>query len=117
MRLILRAQQDELAESAAFFTCFDGGQNLQAVNVNYADAIAAPVGHVSALINWVYANAFWGAANSNGLDDFIAGQVYHRHAVILGIAHEKPFFIGCDGRAVGVVAHLDFLLAVSFSVN
>lgn len=71
MRLILRAQQDELAESAAFFTGFDGGQYLLAVNVNYADVIAAPVGHVDPLINRVYANAFWGAANSNGLDDFI----------------------------------------------
>jgi hypothetical protein len=115
--LISRAQQDELAECATFFTGFDGSQHLQVINVNYADVIAAPVGNEGALINRVYADAFWGAANSNRLDDFIASQVYYRHAVVLGVAHEKQFFIGCDGRAVGVVAHLYFLLAVSFSVN
>jgi hypothetical protein len=115
--LILRAQQYELAEGAAFFAGFDDGQHMQAVNVNYADVIAAPVGYVCTLINRIYADAFWGAPNSNGLNDVIVSQVYYRHAVILGVAHEKQFFIGCDGRAVGVVAHLYFLLAVSFSVN
>lgn len=72
MRLILRAQQDELAESPAFLSGFDGGYHLLAVNVNYADVIAAPVGHVGTLINRVYADAFWGAADRYSLDNFIA---------------------------------------------
>ena len=90
---------------------------MQAVHVNYADIVASPVCYVGMLIHRVYADAFWGAANSNSLDGFIVSQVYHRHTVILGVAHEKQFFIGCNGRAVGVVAYLYFLLAVIFSVN